>query len=106
MKCVSSVSSDISPPVNKPGGGALEAVECWILLLERGGSEDGLQFLLDFIRSGRGEQGDGGRCLDERGVQDDWQGHGRDSHLQRGGEGLQDEGGLAPGGGSLGGGGC
>lgn len=55
--------------------------------------------LLDLIRrarrSGTRKQRYRGRGLDKGRVQDDWQRHGWDSHLQGGGKGLQDEGGLA-----------
>lgn len=41
------------------------------------------------------EQGDRGAGLNEGGVEDDGQGHGGHApHLQMGGQGLQDEGGL------------
>lgn len=52
-------------------------------------------------RSGSGQQWHWGRGLDEGGVEDDWQGHGRDTHLQRRGERLQDKGRLAQRGGGL-----
>lgn len=57
--------------------------------------------LLDLVRrarrSGTGKQRHRRRSFDEGRIQDDRQGHGRDSHLQGRGEGLQDKGGLAQG---------
>lgn len=61
--------------------------------------------LLDLIRgadgSGSRKQRNRGGCFNQGGVEDDWQRHGGHAHLQGGRQGLQDEGRLAGGRGTL-----
>lgn len=67
-----------------------------------------VEVLIDLIRrahgSGRRKQRHRGRGFNQGGVQDDWQGHRGDAHLQGGRQRLQDEGGLIGGKRTLGGG--